>query len=127
MRRLMGGVEPATTLDKRTAEQFRETVGRPLFNPSRRPVQRKETAEAGPSATVSDLRLVGVMKTADRPPRALLRSPNQPNGKWIAEGAELNGWRLHKVNERSVVLQSGARSHELKLSPPRRPPDDPKQ
>ncbi len=116
-----GSVEPATTLDKRTADAFRETVSRTLFNPSRRPVERKESAEDGPGVAVSDLRLVGVMKSADRPPRALLRSPNEPTGKWITEGAELNGWKLHKVGERSVVLKSGARSHELKLAPPRRP------
>jgi hypothetical protein len=117
--------EPATALDKKTAEQFQEIVARPLFNPSRRPVERKETTAAGPRAEASDLRLVGVMKAADQPPRALLRSVNAPNGKWIAEGAEFNGWKLRKVNERSVVLQSGARSQELKLATPRRAPGDP--
>ena len=120
-----GSAEPATTLDKRTADEFRETVARPLFDPSRRPVERKESAEDGPGAAVSDLRLVGVMQSADRPPRALLRSPNEPTGKWIAEGAELNGWTLHKVGQRSVVLKSGTRSHELKLTAPRRSGDDP--
>jgi general secretion pathway protein N len=115
---------PATALDTRTAEQFQETVGRPLFNPSRRPVPRKEAAEARPNAGVGDLRLVGVMRAADQPPRALLRSANAANGRWIAEGAEFNGWTLHKVDERSVVLKSGARSQELKLAAPRRAPID---
>jgi hypothetical protein len=82
-------------------------------------VQRKETAEDGPRAAVSDLRLIGVMKSAGRPPRALLRSANEPTGKWIAQGTELNGWKLLEVGERSVVLQSGPRSHELKLIAPR--------
>ena len=65
------------------------------------------------------------MKAADQPPRALLRSANEPTGKWIAEGAEFNGWKLRKVNERSVILQSGGRSQELKLATPRRPPTTP--
>jgi hypothetical protein len=115
---------PATALDKKTADDFRETVRRPLFNPDRRPVERKETA-AEPKAEVSDLRLVGVMKAANQPPRALLRSADAPNGKWIAEGGEYNGWKLRKVNERSVILQSGGRSQELQLAVPRRPPDEP--
>ena len=116
--------EPGTALDKKAAEQFRETVGRPLFNPDRRPVERKETGEAGPNAEPSDLRLVGVMKAADQPPRALLRSSNAPTGKWIAEGGEFQGWKLRRVDERSVVVQSGARSQELKLDTPRRSPDE---
>ena len=67
------------------------------------------------------------MKAANQPPRALLRSANEPNGKWIAEGGEFNGWKLRKVNERSVILQSGGRSQELQLAVPRRSPDEPKQ
>jgi hypothetical protein len=117
--------EPATALAKKAAEQFQETVGRPLFNPNRRPVERKDTAAAEPKTEASDFRLVGVMKAAGQPPRALLRSANAPTGKWIAEGAEFNGWRLRQVNERGVILQSGARSQELKLATPRRAPDAP--
>jgi hypothetical protein len=60
------------------------------------------------------------MRAAGRPPRALIRSAHAPDGKWIAEGAEFNGWKLHEVGDRSVVLRAGARSHELKLAPPRR-------
>jgi hypothetical protein len=115
---------PATKLDKKTADDFRETVGRPLFNPDRRPVERKETAAAEPKTEANGLRLVGVMKAANQPPRALLRSATEPNGKWIAEGGEFNGWKLSKVNERSVVLQSGGRSQELQLAVPRRPRDE---
>ncbi|MGH6691731.1 MAG: hypothetical protein ACREF4_13755 [Gammaproteobacteria bacterium] len=112
-----------TALDKKTADEFRDTVRRPLFNPDRRPIERKETA--APKAEASDLRLVGVMKAANQPPRALLRSAGEPNGKWVAEGGEFNGWKLSKVNERSVVLQSGGRSQDLQLAVPRRPPDEP--
>jgi hypothetical protein len=118
-------IEPATALDRKTTEEFRETVARPLFNPSRKPVQRKDAADSGPRAAASDLRLIGVMRSAGQPPRALLRSPREPHGRWIAEGAELNGWMLREVGERSVVLQSGPRSHELKLTTPRRPPANP--
>jgi hypothetical protein len=106
-----------TPLDKKTAEQLAETVGRPLFHPSRRPVQRAE-AVAAPEPTAeppSKLRLVGIVRFADQPPRALIRFAGEPMGKWLVEGAEHKGWRLSKVNARSVMIQSGKRAHELTL------------
>ncbi|MBO0766166.1 MAG: hypothetical protein J2P50_16470 [Hyphomicrobiaceae bacterium] len=112
-------LEPATPLDKMSAEQFREMVGRPLFNPSRRPVQRNEAAAGQPKAASSKMRLIGVMKGEDRPPQALIRLGDDPRGKWITEGAELDGWKLSKVNDLSVILEAGGRSRELKLLIPR--------
>jgi hypothetical protein len=116
--------ELATALDKKTPDQFRETVGRPLFNPTRKPVERAQVAAGRPKAEPVDLRLIGIMKVPNGPPRALLRSADEPTGKWIAEGAEIAGWRLKKIDDRSVVVQSGARSEELILSPTRRPPEE---
>jgi general secretion pathway protein N len=113
-----------TALDTKTLEQFQDTVGRPLFNPGRRPVQRKGPAAAAPEEA-SHLRLIGVLKLGKEPPRALLRSADKRTGEWIAEGAAFNGWTLRKVNERSVIMQSGKRSQELTLSTPRRAPDEP--
>jgi len=108
--------QPATALEKRTPEQFPETVGRPLFNPSRRPVQRTEAAaRVPPKAEPARLRLVGVMKADDGPPRALIRFADEPAGKWIAEGVEYHGWTLIKVNEASVIVEAGGRTQELVL------------
>jgi hypothetical protein len=112
--------EPATPLDKKAPAQFQATAGRPLFTPSRRPVQRTETA--APKTEAAKLRLVGVMTQANEPPRALIRFGDEKTGKWIAEGAQLNGWRLRKVNPRSVIMEAGARLQELTLSTPRRAP-----
>jgi hypothetical protein len=108
--------DPVTALDKRTAEQLAETVSRPLFHPSRRPVQRAEAATPEPKAEPpGKLRVVGIVRVADQPPRALIRFADEAIGKWLAEGAEFKGWRLRKVNERSVVVESGRRTHELTL------------
>lgn len=120
-----GDGETATPLDNKTAEQFQETVGRPLFNPGRRPVQRDEATAKDPKVESSELRLIGIMKSGKQPPRALLRFANEPTGKWIAEGAEFNGWKLRKVNARSVIVQAGERSQELTLPTARRAPDEP--
>jgi hypothetical protein len=113
--RLPGVPEPVTSLDKKTAEQFRETVDRPLFSPSRTPVQRKQTVAAEEPGARSKLRLIGVMRLGDEAPRALMRFGDEPTGKWITEGAEFRGWRLRKVKARSVIVESGPRSQELTL------------
>jgi hypothetical protein len=110
--------KPTTALDKRTPEQFQETVSRPLFNPSRRPVQRSETVARAPKAEPPKLRLVGVMKPDDGPPRALIRFADEPTGRWIAEGAEYHGWTLTKVNEGSVIVEAGGRTQEIMLFTP---------
>jgi len=130
---------PATALDKRRPEQLQETVGRPLFNPTRRPVQRTETAAVrAPKVEPARLRLVGVMKPDDGPPRALIRFADEPAGRWIAEGSEYHGWTLTKVNEGSVIVEAGGRTQELMLfvppppqkvapAPPPAPPPGPQE
>jgi len=112
---------PATALDKRKVEQLQETVGRPLFNPTRRAVQRAEMTAAVPRAPKVEparLRLVGVMKPDDGPPRALIRFADEPAGRWIAEGSEYHGWILTKVNDGSVIVEAGGRTQELMLFVP---------
>jgi hypothetical protein len=107
---------PATALDKRRPEQLQETAGRPLFNPTRRPVQRAETAAVrAPKVEPAKLRLVGVMKPDDGPPRALIRFADDPTGRWVAEGSEYHGWTLTKVNDGSVIVEAGGRTQELML------------
>ncbi len=119
-----GSSSLATALDKKPVVRFQETVGRPLFNPSRRPVQRdSDNARQAPDEP-PDMRLVGVMKTGDRPPRALLRFAGEQTGRWLAEGEEHNGWTLRKIDARSVVVESGGRSHEVVLSGARRASDE---
>jgi len=139
--RLQASPPPATALDKRTPEQLQEIVSRPLFNPTRRPVERTEPAAAAaraPKVEPARLRLVGVMMTEGGAPRALIRYADEPTGRWIAEGGEYHGWTLTKVNEGSVIVEAGGRSLELMLfippppqkvppAPPPAPPAQPAQ
>jgi hypothetical protein len=107
---------PATALDKRRSEQLNETVARPLFNPTRRPMDRPEAvAVRPPKVEPAKLRLVGVMKPDGAPPRALIRFADDPTGRWVAEGSEYHGWTLTKVNEGSVIVEAGGRTQELLL------------
>jgi hypothetical protein len=109
---------PATALDKKTPEQFQEAVDRPLFNPARKPVQRSQAATRAPKLAPARLRLVGVLKPDDGPPRALIRFADEPAGQWIAEGGEYHGWTLTKVNDGSVTVKADGRTEELMLFTP---------
>ncbi len=107
--------ELATRLDSKPAGAFQEFGQRPLFSRDRRPVERHAPPTEAPSSAI-DLRLVGVTSQAAGPKRALIRFANEPSGKWIDEGSEVNGWKLKTVNERSVVVESGGQAHELVLN-----------
>ena len=119
-----GTSDLTTALDKKGIAQFRETVSRPLFNPDRRPVQRDRAQAVDTAAAAGDMRLVGVVKLDRQPPRALIRLTGEASGKWIAEGEQVGGWKLRQVNERSVIVESGGRQHELTLQAVRRQADD---
>jgi len=112
-----------TPLDKKPIFAFRETVSRPVFVPDRKPVQRDQ-APAKEVAGPGSMRLVGVMKLGDQPGRALIRMASEPTGKWIVEGEQFDGWKLREVTVRSVIVESGGRSHELTLQSVRQPTDE---
>jgi len=112
-------IDLSTPIGQSRVESFAETVNRPLFNRDRRPVVRR-TAAAEPAPDSTDLRLVGVLRRNGEPSRALIRFANEPAGKWIAEGEEVNGWTLRNVSERSVVVETAGRTHELQLNLPQR-------
>ena len=110
------GAGLTTPLDSKAVTEFRETVQRPLFNSTRRPVDRPTTAKAPTeSSSLLDMRLVGIVKSGSDPSRALIRAGDQANGKWVAEGETINGWKLRSVKDRSVIVEAEGRSHELTL------------
>jgi hypothetical protein len=118
-----GEKELKTALDQKSVEQFQQTVARPLFDPSRRPVQRDRNIPAEAKVDSPELRLIGIMKSDGAPPRALIRVADEPTGKWIAEGATFNGWTLRKVRARSVIVESSGRTQELTFAASKRAPD----
>jgi hypothetical protein len=118
-----GTAEPTTPLDKKPVTQFRETVNRPLFTPDRKPVQRDRSQPAD-SAGPGDMRLIGIMKLDNQPARALIRISGEATGKWIAEGEQFGSWRLRQVQERSVIVEGGGRTHEIVIQAPRRQPEE---
>lgn len=103
------------------AEQYAETVARPLFIPARRPEPPPPPDEAppppppAPAGAEQKFLLLGVMITPQTTV-ALLR-PEEPNAKIarLKPGEMLGEWRLDTVFPRRVVLSKGGVTQELVL------------
>ena len=102
---------------------FAEIVGRPLFTATRRPFvpsepaqARSEPAPAEPRRPPPNVRLIGVVIDAGKK-RALLRTPEQPRGRWVEEGETIDGWLLRSVQADAAILAFGLGTHELRLYP----------
>lgn len=65
-------------------------------------------------ATVA-FRLNGVMDDGRNKKRALLAWPEQPGGRWLAVGAEVDGWRVTRISQDAVRVQAGRRHQDIKL------------
>lgn len=100
-------------------------LGRPLFRATRRP---SETPDAAPEFTAStttepapDLpggtQLAGIIREGTSNARALLRSPEQPNGDWVQIGHEIGGWRLAEIDADNVAFEAGGQRRILSLFP----------
>jgi len=115
-------IELATALDDKPLIKFEETVQRPLFHADRKPIERKkEVAEApAPASLNTGMQLVGIVKSAGAPGRALIRFAGEPIGKWVPEGETVNGWHLASVKTSSVVLEGNGQTQELRLALPAR-------
>ena len=110
-------------LDERPLSDFGEIVRRPLFTATRRPFvpaepapRAAEPAPAAPARPPPNVRLVGVVIDAGKK-RALLRTPEQPRGRWFEEGDTIDGWLLRSVAADAAVVAFGRETHELRLYP----------
>jgi len=107
---LVPGPRPA---DDRPLSDFAEILRRPLFTSSRSPF---ESGPARPESLPSDMRLTGIAIDASKK-QALLRTPQQPQGRWVEEGDSIDGWLLRSIRNDAVVLVSGQQTRELHLYP----------
>jgi hypothetical protein len=102
---------------------FAETLARPLFNPTRRPLPppaKKPATEAPPPAaqahaSPNNLRLVGMMVRRGSAKRALIRSADQSIASWVEVGADVDGWRVRDIEPDRVVVERGGDTAELML------------
>lgn len=96
---------------------------RPLFQKQRRPFQPAVQmvdvieAEAVPEPSPPDtsgLSLKGIVVTTHRR-LALIATAQSPEGAWLSDGAEIDGWTVTGLEPDTVTLQSGAQVSKLKL------------
>jgi hypothetical protein len=109
-------------VNQRPLSDFEEFVRRPLFTASRSPFVPTGSTQtlAGPSVRPSDIRLAGVAIDAGKK-QALLRTPQQPQGRWVEQGDSIDGWLLRSVRDDAVIVASGQQTHELRLYPTQDP------
>lgn len=96
---------------------FDAILERPLFNPDRRPVAVPEPAVAPATTPTKPLRarLEGVVQIGATS-FALIRDLSSNEPVRLAQGMELNGWTLERVESGRAVLSRGdGQVQELKL------------
>ncbi|MGQ0672489.1 MAG: hypothetical protein ACT4N2_06355 [Hyphomicrobium sp.] len=118
--------QPGLASQLKPLSDYRETVSRPLFQPTRRPVvPSPNTEEDLPPAPASEqteiipaapsgLSLVGLMGSGGSR-RALLRPNGQSHGTWLTVGRDIDGWRLSRIEENHVLIEKDGSKEELFL------------
>jgi hypothetical protein len=104
-------------IDPLPLSEFEEIVRRPVFTASRSPfVVPTERAQTLAELRSPDIRLVGVAIDTNTK-RALLRTAQQPQARWVEQGESIDGWLLQIVRQDAVTIASGQQVHELRLYP----------
>ncbi len=117
------GARRASSIGKESAPlaEFSETIKRPLFAQSRRPAEvrsvepQKVSAPVEEEAAQVNLRLSGIFHTGLSPRRALIVSTDEPNGRWLEEGGEIEGWRVVAIERLAVQISAGGRRKQLDM------------
>lgn len=104
-----------------------EVFARPIFSPTRRPFVAApqpsvepqpepllaEPPQAQPPSDPAQLQLKGVLEF-NGAARALLLSPDQPNGVWLRPGEAIMGWEIKRIEANAVVLATAGQEFTLK-------------
>lgn len=100
-----------------------QTASRPLFWRSRRPIALPvstadiaEPAVGDQITAVAELRLAGIIQIGATSRRALIVWSQQPAGRWLEEGAEVNGWQVVSIESSGVRILLGSQFQQLELN-----------
>ena len=114
------GVVQPTDFKLPPLESLSETVERPLFRSTRRPLEPvAKVVEESPEPEKLNILLSGVVITA-KEKFAHIRERDDARAKTLSEGDRIGIWRLKAILPDRVILESGERTEEilLKAAPP---------
>ena len=111
--------EPAFALPP--LEEFSETVARPLFLPSRRPLAPAEDAPKPAAVTRNLFTLMGVIISADER-MALVKRRKTGEVLRLVEGQRVDGWLVEAIMPDRVTLRQGEATEDVVLKDAVRPP-----
>jgi len=108
-----------------------ETMARPVFSPTRRPPVKKIAKKKAPPPKpvvkkapappvdeghkASEFSLLGILKSGAKPGAVLIQAPSEPDGIWLFEGADIDGWRVESVEADAATISRSGTSHVLNL------------
>ncbi len=102
-----------------------QTVTRPVFAKSRRPVPKVVAAPAPENRTGPPPALtVQAIVLSNGASRAYLVSQGGANGEWYLVGQLIDGWTISEMRASEVTLKSGERTAILSLYPETPPPGE---
>ena len=122
-------VENGAALDATTSGMASgDILNRPLFTPNRKPyVAQEVVAEVVETPTPEEEQVPDPVQLSD--PRSmtlkgifvsgnsrsgLIASPDEPEGKWYAEGSVVMGWKIGRFQDDNVNLTRGSETFGLK-------------
>ncbi len=95
-------------------ENFSEIVDRPLFIPSRRPIQADDGAVAGSGVTRNQFILVGVVIAAEERMAVMQRRAARDILR-VVEGQQIDGWTVESITPEGVRLRHDDLIEEITL------------
>lgn len=107
--------------EARSAADFPHTTSRPAFWRGRQP-KAKAAAATQPVAAAPqqpwaspDFRLAGIVQDGGRTRRALLVWGQEPHGRWMEEGAEIDGWRIVTIERFAVHIEASGLRQQIEM------------
>jgi hypothetical protein len=98
---------------------FAAIDARPIFNPTRKPVESTAVAGGTTATAPPDVALVGVIIDS-KTQMALVKREGAPFSESVLLGASLDGWEVTEITADHVTLRSGGQELNLRMDARRR-------
>jgi len=107
---------------KTVSSDLSQTLLRPIFLASRRPIEPKAVKAPEPPrepqiavTPPESLKLLGTVLFGPGNGKALIRSSASVQGRWIPVGGSIDGWQIREVTTDNAVIESRGNRVELRI------------